>query len=437
MNREPARLDCEWISIQFPEKFWFLTRLLRLLGVGAGVAGLALATLWTLRIGLADIYFQRHTLLDTEKAIRLTPGQAEYWEHLAGYLRDIDERQETQALQRAVALNPYDANAWIQLGLLDEAENHSAEASQCLHQAANADHTFLPAWSLANFYFRQNNPQQFWHWIHQASRLVPEDASPLFRLCWHFTEDGQEIEQKLNLSRPDMQAQYLGFLISESRTTAVEPMALRLASMNRSQDTALLLNTCSWLIAQQRATAALNLWNLLAKQHRIPFHAIHPRSHPAVTNADFTRSPTSIGFDWSLPTVPGINASQENRLGGLRLEFSSNQPESVEILSQVLPVQPNTTFRFMFDYSTSNIAPGTGLRWRVANLGTNSILATTESLSASNGAVGYLAFTAPSDSGFVRLSLVYQRALGTTRIQGSLVLHKTGLTLGDSGKTRP
>ena len=418
------------ISMSVLEKTGFPNyRLLKLLGIGCAVVGLALATIWTLRIGLADIYFQRHTLIGTETAIRLTPGQAEYQNHLAGYLADTEEHQATQALKHAVALNPYDATAWIQLGLYYEAKNRFSDASQCLHQAAHVDHTFLPAWSLANFYFRQNNSVQFWYWIHQASRLVPEDASPLFRLCWHFTDDGKEIERQLDLSRPDMQAQYINFLISENRIEAVEPVALRLAASDRNQDTALLLNASDWLIAQHQATAALNIWNRLAEQHRIPFHAIHPNSKPAVTNSDFIHSPTSIGFDWHLADVPGINASQENGLGGLRLEFSSDQPESVEVLTQVLAVQPNTAYRFLFDYATSGIAPGTGLTWRVATLHTGSVLATTESLSADKGTVGHLDFTVPADSRFVRLSLVYQRALGTTRIEGALMLHKTGLTI--------
>jgi len=414
------------------EKTGFLNyHLLKLLGIGCAVVGFALATIWTLRIGLADIYFQRHTLIGTEKAIRLTPGQAEYYDHLAGYLADTDERQATQALKHAVALDPYDATAWIQLGLLYEAGNQLQEASQCQHQAAHVDRTFLPAWSLANFYFRQNNSVQFWYWIHQASRLVPEDASPLFRLCWHFTDDGSEIERQLDLSRPDMQAQYVNFLISENRIEAVESVAFRLAASDRSQDTPLLLNSSDWLIAQHQATAALNIWNRLAEQHRIPFHAIHPTPSPQSPNADFIHSPTSIGFDWHLATVPGINASQENGFGGLRLEFSSDQPESVEVLTQVLALQPNTAYRFLFDYSTSGIAPGTGLTWRVVTLDTGSVLASTDSLSADKGTVGNLDFTVPADSRFVRLSLVYQRALGTTRIEGSLVLHKTGLTIAD------
>lgn len=406
-----------------------LRRHLATLGMLCSVAGLALATTWTLRIGLAGIYFQQHTLASTEKALRLTPGQAEYEEHLSGYLRDTDEQGATQALRRAVALDPYDANAWIQLGLSYEAKNRLSDASRCLHQAAAVDRTFLPAWSLANFYFRQNDPSQFWFWVHQASRLVPEDATPLFRLCWHFTDDGTQIERQLDLSRPDMQAQYLNFLVADHRIEAVESVAFRLAASDRRRDTPLLLNVSDWLIAQRQGTAALNIWNRLAEQHRIPFHAIHPNSKPTVTNADFIHSPTSIGFDWHLASAPGITATQDNSLGGLRLEFSSDQPESVEILTQALAVQPNAVYRFLFDYATSGIAPGTGLTWRVTDLRTGNVLATSESLSADTGAVGHLDFTVPENSRFVRLSLVYQRALGTTRIEGTLVLHKTGLVI--------
>jgi len=77
------------------EKSGIMSHLLQLLGIGGAVVGFVLATAWTLRIGLADMYFQRHTLIDTEKAIRLTPGQAVYQEHLAGYLRDIDKRRHS------------------------------------------------------------------------------------------------------------------------------------------------------------------------------------------------------------------------------------------------------------------------------------------------------------------------------------------------------
>ena len=386
---------------------------------------------WTVRIGLADLYFHRNTIQGTEKAIHLTPGQAEYQDDLASFFQDDDGPQAIQALVQAVKLNRYDADAWIHLGLIEERENRLSQASRSFHQAAHVDRTFLPAWTLANFYFRQNNPAQFWLWIRQASRLVPEDAAPLFRLCWHFTDDGNEIARQLDLSRPDMMAQYLTFLMPDNRKAAVGQISLRLAARHRTKDTPLLLNTLDWLIAQQHEQEALTLWNLLAAQGRIPYHAIHPRFHPAVVNADFARSPTSVGFDWHLPNVPGIGVSQENSVGGLRLEFSSDQPESAEILTQVLAVKPDTAYTFTYDYATSGIAPGSGLTWRVASLPNGDVLGQTDSLSSGKGTAGYLNFAVPAGCRFVRLALVYQRALGTTRIEGSLILHKTGLAIAD------
>lgn len=411
-------------------------RRLRLLGISFAVGGLVLAISWTLRIGLADLAFNRNTLQGTQTAIRLTPGQSEYQDDLASYFREDDPQRAIQSWQQAVHLNPYDAAAWIDLGLIYEREDRLADADRCFHRAADVDHTFLPSWTLANFYFRQNNPAQFWLWVRQASRIVPEDASPLFRLCWHFTEDGNEIARQLDLNRPEIMAQYLNFLMSDHRKDAVGRISLRLAASHREKDTPLLLNTVNWLLAEQQESQALLLWNKLATQARVPYPALDPRSHPAVVNAGFARSPTSIGFDWHLPNMPGIMASQESGVGGLRLEFSGDQPESVEILSQVLAVEPSTPYTFAFDYSTSGIAPASGLTWTVASLADGSVLAMSDSLSSDSETVGHLSFMVPANSRFVRLSLVYHRALGTTRIEGSLILRKTGLALAASGTTK-
>lgn len=409
----------------------------KLLWIAFAVGGLALAISWTVRIGLADLYFHRSTLQGTETAIRLTPGQAEYQDDLASFFREEDESRAIRAYQRAVNLDRYDANAWIHLGLIYERENRLDRADRAFHHAARVDRTFMPAWSLANFYFRQDNAAQFWLWIRQASRLVPEDASPLFRLCWHFTDDGNQIAQQLDLTRPDMMAQYLNFLKAENRKAAVGTIALRLAASRRTKDTPLLLDTLEWFMRQHQEDEALALWNVLAAQGRIPFHGLNPRFHPALVNGSFTQSPTSVGFDWHLPNTVGISVSQESGAGGLRVEFSGDQPESAEVLAQVLAVKPNRSYTFAFDYSTSGIAPNSGLTWKVVDLPRGSTIASTDGLSSDKRTAGHMNFATPADCRFVQLALGYQRALGTTRIEGSLVLHTTGLTTDRASPSAP
>jgi predicted secreted protein len=80
-----------------------------------------------------------------------------------------------------------------------------------------------------------------------------------------------------------------------------------------------------------------------------------------------------------------------------------------------------------FSYRTTGIAPETGLRWRLTDLNGTKILVQGESLASESERDGTFAFRTPAGAGLVRLTLAYQRALGTTRIAGSIVLRKLRL----------
>ena len=60
-------------------------------------------------------------------------------------------------LRAAVSLNPRLSSAWIQLGLNAEADGNLPEAETDLLRAASVDHLYVPAWTLANFYFRRGD----------------------------------------------------------------------------------------------------------------------------------------------------------------------------------------------------------------------------------------------------------------------------------------
>ena len=107
------------------------------------------------------------------------PANAAYPAQLAEELYAIDPPAAKSLLQKAVKLNRYDASSWIQLGLLSEAENDLPQAEESLLEAARVDSTFLPSWSLTNFYFRRENAARFWYWAQRAAQMVPDDATPL------------------------------------------------------------------------------------------------------------------------------------------------------------------------------------------------------------------------------------------------------------------
>jgi hypothetical protein len=52
-----------------------------------------------------------------------------------------------------------------------------------LLQAARVEHQYLPAWTLANFYFRCGDSAKFWPWAQRAAALTYDDYRPLLRLA--------------------------------------------------------------------------------------------------------------------------------------------------------------------------------------------------------------------------------------------------------------
>ena len=188
------------------------------------MAGIA----WNLLFAVADLSARRNQPDGIRLAMRLMPANAAYPAQLADQIYAIDPTAAKSLLQRAVALNRYDASSWIQLGLLSEAAGDLPQAEEALSRAADADSTFLPSWSLANFYFRHQDADRFWYWAQKAAQMAPDDATPLLRLSWYVSPSAPEIESRLQLKRPALEAQFVNFLMSQGDPEGVTSAASRL-----------------------------------------------------------------------------------------------------------------------------------------------------------------------------------------------------------------
>jgi len=405
-------------------------RIGRFLTISIAAAGFAAAGVWSVRLGWADYWFRRETLAGTQKALAITPGQAAYYYRLALLSSDDHPATAVEALKRAVALNPSDAQSWIDLGLLYEAGGDTARAEQCLVRAVEEDAQYLPRWTLANYYFRRNDPPRFWFWAKRAAAMAYGDPLPLFRLCGQMEEDGKLID-RLAIRNPSVRASYVSYLVGQDRIDLVGPPSRRVLEENRQDDTPLLLAVCDRLLDRSRVDEALGIWNRLAETHRIPFGARSSTMPSLLVNGAFAVAPTSQGFDWRLPEVDGVSAASEESPGGLRLTFSGRQPERCETLVQYVPVQENRQYKLTFRYRTSGIAAATGLAWRIADRNSGNGLGEGRDLSAEEEVQAQVSFDTPPGCRLARVSLLYQRSLGTTRIAGFIILRSLALELAN------
>src|ERR1017187_10326930 len=254
------------------------------------LTGLAAASTWSILVGWADYWARQLTVAATEKALALTPWQAGYYFQLAILISDDDPKRASEALQRAVAMNPSDSRSWIELGLRVEADGHNATAERYFLRAAEVDKEYLPKWTLANYYFRRDQESKFWFWAKAAAQMLYGDPLPLFRLSGKVVEDGNLID-RLEIRRPDIQAAYLSYLLSQGRLDLIEPALHRLLDQDRESDVPLLLATCDRLIEAKRVDEALAVWNGLAKARKIPYAPLVPQTEKILPTTNFSLGP--------------------------------------------------------------------------------------------------------------------------------------------------
>lgn len=396
---------------------------------GATALGLlvfAAGTAWSVRAGLADYWGRQGSIAGAERAAELSPDDA-VWQILQAVLvADSDPNRATRSLLRAAELNPRDTQVWINLGLRAEVAGNIPDAERFLLRAAAIDKTYLPRWTLANFYARRGQTDAFWQWAVLAAQRIHGDPVPLFHLCGRLIEDGKLIE-RLGLRDPSLQASFLRYLLDNGHMDVIQKAVGSVLGNGRRDDTRLLLDVCERFAGQGMGKDALAIWNRLAEARFIAAQPLDPIAGGTLTNGDFAVAPLSRGFDWRLPPIEGISVSRLEQPAGLRVLFTGAQPERGEPLLQWLPAEPGVEYALRWHYSTRDILNGSGPHWAVTD-GTGAILAESGTLSSEGGMDGRLAFTAPPGCRLVRLALGYQRAPGTCRFSGSLALSQLRVT---------
>jgi len=388
---------------------------LRLAGL-ATASGLVFASYWCLRLAWADYLFEKDTPASIREASRLVPANADY------------KAATPSGLRGALDLNPRLQPAWIRLGLRAELERDYAAAESMLLEAAKVDNGYEPRWTLANYYFRRGDWEKFWPWARRALEMAYLDRTPLFRLCWQAPGGPQVILSRAIPDDARSEAHYLNFLLATGRLEAAAPVARRLETRDDDVRLPVLLAYCDRLVQANDAAGAVRVWNGLSKAGLIPHRRLDPSRGDSLTNEDFSHSPLEQGFDWKFLAVPGVSLSRSP--SSVRMTFSGRQPERCRLLEQNLPLEAGRRYRLHFAYRTERASPESGLHWSVKAAG-KELETGNGSLSGDDWTEGQLFFRMPDGAGLALLSLAYERASGTTRLEGSLFLRRLRLDFAD------
>lgn len=366
------------------------------------------AAYWTSRFAWAERFFLLGKPPDLQRAAQLAPLDAGY-QYAAGNLR------------RAVQLNPYFSRAWLELGFDAELRGDFAEAERLLHRAAQVDATMEPRWALANYYLRRGNSAQFWHWFRLAAERSHGDRTALFQLAWRMTSDGGEVLRQGIPRQRDILASYVLYLLEQGKLDLAANAAQPLMEIATPAERSLLLDLCDQLLTSGDAAGALQVWNGMVERGLLPHGKLAPAQGISLTNPRLEIQPLGKAFDWRLLWRAGVHSVWTRGLHQIRIELDGREAGQTDLLAQVAPVEKGQPYEFHYRFRTEGLAVNSGVSWRVCDPATGRQLETAaQSLSSPEWKEGMVRFS-PAGK-LVRLELAYQRAKGTVRQEGAILL---------------
>jgi tetratricopeptide (TPR) repeat protein len=396
---------------------------------GLVIAACALAMWRSVQFAMADWTASANSVAALAKAVDKSPDDARLLSRLAIARNDAEDPdpEVDEQLRRAARLNPFDAEVLMTLGLREEFEGDRVAAERELRRAAEVDHQYKPAWTLANFYVRRGEAAKAWPMIERILALDPLGfyLGPIFELCWQISGDDPGRVLRLIPKTGPKPVQYLGFLMGTNRADEamrVWPVALGTVLRSEADDKNTPQQFVAFLVRAGRVADAVKVWNQLVDGRMIQSGRLDPAKGESIADPGF-RFPAGQEFAWRLEEIPGVSSSIYG--GGLHLELSDNEPELFRVVSSVVPLMPDRRYRLVWKTDASGLrdAKDPGFRFRVTEGGmTKDCPLLTSSACEFTSAAGDRMTAAT-------LSLEYTRAQGTTRVTGTLELSQAHLEL--------
>jgi hypothetical protein len=369
------------------------------------------------RLAWAELAFRSDSASQTQAALRYlgsTPN-ASYAERLA----DLVPGAETQYLTQALEANPRLTSARIALGLLEEGKGDFVSAEQTLLQAAHYDRQYLPAWTLANYYFRRENADNFWQWARRAAQLNNDNPRPLLRLASLEEPDPKNVLDRLQAG-DNIAYAYLDLLIGSGRLDAAQalvPILLRSKVVRKNQ----LVDLTTRQLQAGHVSWALEIWNALCDADSACV-SLDPEHGPFLSPG--LSKPDGEGFHPSLTPNSGIAAEWGPNEAAFTMD--GTQPDLCPLLEQPVPAprRGGKHYRLRYEYESS----ATGAYWSMAGFDSPA-LAPSPDWHRAEMTISPRAEAGKDSLRLLKLRLVYRRELGAIPAVGEFRLRNLQLTI--------
>jgi hypothetical protein len=317
----------------------------------------------------ADRWINSTQPRDWERAVRIQPGNAEYWDRLGRYrqldFEGLDLAKAVEYYRKATQIDPSQANYWLDLATAYESLGESAPAREAFLRAKeNYPLSSEVAWHFGNFLLRQGQVREALTEIHRAvagdPTLVPLAASR----AWRATGDMSRVLAEVI---PATREAYLSALDAFVIDGALDPALAvwkQLIKLNQPIELERVNRFVEDLAAANRVEDAQEVWH-----EAEVLSGVLPRGtreFPLVTNGGFEQDATNGGFDWRILPVAGVEYDfdatvMHSGARSLRITFDGKTNVDFVHVGQRVPVQPHTRYRLAAFFRTESVTTDSGI----------------------------------------------------------------------------
>jgi len=307
---------------------------------------------------VASVFAARPELSMLERAVRMSPGNADYRHRLGRYLEFVagDPQSAIESLRSAVALDPHDAHYWFDLASAYQVTGDTTGQRAALDHALQAEPTAPDvAWEAANFFLIDGD-------IDRALRefrvvIANEDTlrDAALSASWRARPDTEALLREVVPDRPDTLLSFAALLISKHETDGSIKVWDRIAQSHQKVQRRSLYGYVQYLIEARRPDEAMKVWTENADT--LGLSAYLPTEDNLVVNGDFSLDILNGGFDWTYVDRVGVRPvldPTDFRQGHRSLSIAFEGPGINDAgIQQIIPVHPRTTYDFSAYYKSA------------------------------------------------------------------------------------
>ena len=335
----------------------------RLLLLLIAIGGCAWAVNSAAHLGLSRILVKYSmatgNLTVADKAVEMSPRDADTHRVRAAVLALSQSHQESAGeMERAISLRAADYSLWVDLGLLRDQMGDTTGALAAFDEAVKrAPFYALPRWQRGNLLLRLGQYDAAFNDLNQAAQSNPELLPGFVDLAWSLSHgDPKVVQQIVRINSRTAHTTMAKFFASHAKPQ--EAMFEFQAAGTTDDDTR--RDLINQLLDKKSFAEAYQLWssaNGVSKTGNQP---------QQIFDGGF-ESPLSFdegGFNWRIPrrlhaTTVSLDSSQPHSgARNLRIEFAGDSNPGVDVISQLLLVEPARHYKINFAARSQDLVSG-------------------------------------------------------------------------------